>query len=150
MNSSTSIFAVLFLSVASAAVVGCAQDTSDADSSTAAQTSCSYSEALASYNHKVQVAQDTLKAAYAAALAKHDAGVEAAKQVRDAELASLGEGQQSDVSGNTLNAAIQEYNAKVGPDGTLVQAYNADCAAAKAQWDHDVAAARAAYDAGQC
>jgi hypothetical protein len=155
MSFSLSASAAFLCALGSIALIGCAadadlsaDDSANQASEVSTQRGCtSYAAAKAAYDRRVQAEQARVKASYDAALAQFDADVQEAKRVRDAVLSSLPQDPSSNESSDVLNAAITEYNHKVGPDGTIVHAYNAHVATAKDRFDAGVKAALDAYNA---
>lgn len=149
MRTSTS-FAFLF---AFTALVGCAADESSSDVEPASATQalgCSGSELKARFDRAIAAAQAQLQTDYSAAMAAFDADVEQAKRDLAEKLASQPQGPESNESSDVLNAAMNEYNEKIGPNGPLVAAYDRRVEAAKARYETSTDAAVRAYQSGVC
>lgn len=139
--------------VVSSALAGCAGDAADSvDSSSANQTaSCvSYETARATYDRAVEAAQAQIQVDYSAAMDEFNAGVETAKREYQAKIDAITHGEHGDHTSAELNAAVSEYNAKVGPNGPLVRAYDERVAEAKARFDASVASALQTYNTTIC
>jgi hypothetical protein len=148
------LFASLALS--SMLLVGCAGNEDDVDSSASNQTGCvSPAAATATFNKTVGDALYRVEQDYAAALAAHTAAGAAASTAFDtaarqahseltAALDQLGWSSPAQAEAHRL---IDEYNAKVGPNGPLAEKHKAAVYAAKTTYDAEVAAAKKRYEA---